>query len=71
MSTNVFTIDFETVALRTTLMSKTLVIFGNAITRVSDGETKVWNVKPHEKHYSLPYTEWFEYNTQEILSLGK
>jgi len=77
MSTNVFTIDFETVAPENYFEIRDFSdIWQIGITRVSDGETRVWDVKPHEKHYSLPYTEWFEYrkysrNTKSKLANAK
>ena len=77
MDTNVFTIDFETVAPENYFDIKDFSdIWQIGITRVSDGETKVWNVKPHEKHYSIPFNEWFEYrqysrNTKSKLSNEK
>ena len=47
MSTNVFTIDFETVAPENYFEIRDFSdIWQIGITRVSDGETRVWDVKP-------------------------
>ena len=62
MVKNVYTIDFETVAKTGYFDIKDFSdIWQIGITRVEDGLTKVWNVRPHDKHYSTVFTDWFEF----------
>tara|TARA_B100000029_G_C17603650_1_gene966642 strand:- start:4001 stop:4561 length:561 start_codon:yes stop_codon:yes gene_type:complete len=59
-----YTIDVETVAAAGEDYFKVgdfTDIWQVGITRVSDGETKVWNIKPTSAHYSHPRELWYEF----------
>ena len=59
---NHFAIDFETVAAGDYWGVRDFSdIWQIGITRMSDGKTKTWTVRPIDKHMEHPYWEWYEY----------
>lgn len=57
-----FAIDFETVAAGDYWGVRDFSdIWQIGITRLSDGKTKTWTVRPLDKHMKNPYWEWYEY----------
>ena len=59
---NMFAIDFETVAAGDYWGVRDFSdIWQIGITRLSDGKTKTWTVRPLARHMEHPYWEWYEY----------
>lgn len=59
---NHFAIDFETVAAGDYWSVRDFSdIWQIGVTRMSDGKTKTWTVRPLDKHMDNPFWEWYEY----------
>lgn len=60
---HVFTIDVETVAASDDYFGEGNFsdIWQIGITRVKDGSTRVWTIRPHQRHYSKPFWKWYEF----------